>query len=155
MPSSCVQRARPGRIGCGWPRRPAGGPEGIVAALALAAPFYGAGLIGLLGVVGNRPGYCFAAALALFPISLISIAAFPLLISALALFGFATRTAPSGRQCDPPRGTGLHRSAATPVNGGDRARLKMHGRAQDVSGMGSPVHGAFRDSGVGPSLGAG
>jgi hypothetical protein len=74
--------------------QPEGGPEGIVAALALAAPFYGAGLIGLLGVVGNRPGYCFAAALALLPISIISIATIPLQLAALALFAFAIRTEP-------------------------------------------------------------
>ena len=78
--------------------QPEGGPEGIVAALALAAPFYGAGLIGLLGVIGNRPGYCFAAAIALLPISLISIATIPLLVAALTLFAFAMRTEPSRRR---------------------------------------------------------
>jgi len=78
--------------------QPSGGPEGIVAALALAAPFYGAGVIGLLGLVGSRPGYSFAAALALLPMSMISIATIPLHLAALALFAFAIRTEPRGRR---------------------------------------------------------
>jgi len=78
--------------------RPEGGPEGIVAALAVAAPFYGAGLIALLGLKGNRPGYCLAAAVALFSIASVSIATTPLTIAALVLLVYALRSVePRGR----------------------------------------------------------
>jgi hypothetical protein len=71
----------------------AGSPEGIVASLALAAPFYGAGVIGLLGVACDRAGYCCASALALVPMSLISIATIPLVFAAMILMTYGARCA--------------------------------------------------------------
>jgi len=78
--------------------QPDGGPEGTLSALAVGAPLYGAGLLAMLGLVGNKPGYCLAAAVALLPMSVISIATTPLEIAAFVLLVYALRSVePSGR----------------------------------------------------------
>ena len=66
-----------------------GDPEGWFASVGFGAPFIGAPLLGLLGALKSRPLYCAAAGLALWPMCLISIVGFPLLVSAAMLMAVA------------------------------------------------------------------
>ena len=68
-----------------------GDPEGWFASAGFGAPFIGAGLLGLLGVLKLRPLYCAAAGLALWPMCMISVVAFPLLVPAAMLIAVASR----------------------------------------------------------------
>ncbi|MEO8693931.1 MAG: hypothetical protein ABI658_10475 [Acidimicrobiales bacterium] len=68
-----------------------GDPEGWFESAGLGAPFIGAGLLGLLGVRLSCPCYCAAAGLALWPMCLISVVGFPLLIPATVLMVVGVR----------------------------------------------------------------
>lgn len=67
-----------------------GDPEGWFAALGFAAPFIGAGFLALVGTLRGQPALIFAAAVALIPMSVLSIVLIPLLIPAVLLMVHAT-----------------------------------------------------------------
>jgi hypothetical protein len=68
-----------------------GEPGGWWASVGLGAPFVGAGLLGALGAVTDQPRCCVAAGLALWPMCLISVVGFPLLVPASVLLVSASR----------------------------------------------------------------
>ncbi len=71
-----------------------GDPEGWFAATGFGAPILAAGALGVLGARKHQPALCAAAGVALWPMCLVSIPGFPLIIPAAVMVWAALSNAP-------------------------------------------------------------